>query len=145
MDKAGIDVLIATSKHNVQYLLGGHRACSSTTWMRWGCPGICWRLIYPRGAPGEATYVGHRLETFQRAVDPLWVARVETSSSGSVDAIEKAAAALRAIMARPRRIGVEMAFLPMDAGTALARAFPRRTCRCDSCVLERLRAVKSDG
>ena len=26
MDEAGIDVLIATSKHNVQYLLGGHRA-----------------------------------------------------------------------------------------------------------------------
>jgi Xaa-Pro dipeptidase len=26
MDEAGMDVLIATSKHNVQYLLGGHRA-----------------------------------------------------------------------------------------------------------------------
>ena len=26
MDEAGIDVLIATSKHNVQYLLGGHRS-----------------------------------------------------------------------------------------------------------------------
>ena len=26
MDAAGMDVLIATSKHNVQYLLGGHRA-----------------------------------------------------------------------------------------------------------------------
>jgi Xaa-Pro aminopeptidase len=25
MEAAGIDVLIATSKHNVQYLLGGHR------------------------------------------------------------------------------------------------------------------------
>ena len=26
MEEAGIDVLLATSKHNVQYLLGGHRA-----------------------------------------------------------------------------------------------------------------------
>ena len=26
MDDAGIDVVLATSKHNVQYLLGGHRA-----------------------------------------------------------------------------------------------------------------------
>src|SRR5262245_8117484 len=26
MDEAGLDVLVATSKHNVQYLLGGHRA-----------------------------------------------------------------------------------------------------------------------
>ena len=26
MDEAGLDVLFATSKHNVQYLLGGHRS-----------------------------------------------------------------------------------------------------------------------
>ena len=26
MDEAGIDLLCASSKHNVQYLLGGHRA-----------------------------------------------------------------------------------------------------------------------
>ena len=26
MDDAGMDVLLVTSKHNVQYLLGGHRA-----------------------------------------------------------------------------------------------------------------------
>ena len=26
MDDAGMDVLLATSKHNVQYLMGGHRA-----------------------------------------------------------------------------------------------------------------------
>ena len=26
MDEAGLDVLVATSKHNVQYLLGGHRS-----------------------------------------------------------------------------------------------------------------------
>src|SRR5580704_5607941 len=26
MDETGIDVLVATSKHNVQYLMGGHRA-----------------------------------------------------------------------------------------------------------------------
>jgi hypothetical protein len=25
LDEAGIDVLIATSKHNIQYLLGGYR------------------------------------------------------------------------------------------------------------------------
>jgi hypothetical protein len=26
LNEAGIDVLVATSKHDVQYLLGGHRA-----------------------------------------------------------------------------------------------------------------------
>jgi len=35
MDEANIDVLLATSKHNVQYLLGGHRAFFFES-MRWG-------------------------------------------------------------------------------------------------------------
>ena len=30
MDQAGLDVLIATSRHNVQYLLGGYRFFFST-------------------------------------------------------------------------------------------------------------------
>ncbi len=36
LEDEGIDVLVATSKHNVQYLLGGYRSSSSTTWMRSG-------------------------------------------------------------------------------------------------------------
>ena len=36
LEAEGIDVLVATSKHNVQYLLGGYRFASSTTWMRSG-------------------------------------------------------------------------------------------------------------
>ena len=35
MDEAGIDVLVATSKHNVQYLLGGHRAFFFSSRMPW--------------------------------------------------------------------------------------------------------------
>ncbi len=30
LDAAGIDVLVASSKHNIQYLLGGYRSSSST-------------------------------------------------------------------------------------------------------------------
>lgn len=35
MDEAGINLLVATSKHNIQYLLGGHRSFFSSPWMRW--------------------------------------------------------------------------------------------------------------
>ena len=33
LEDEGIDVLVATSKHNVQYLLGGYRFSFWTTWM----------------------------------------------------------------------------------------------------------------
>src|SRR5690348_6070275 len=44
---------------------------------------------------------------------------------------------------RPKRIGVEMAFLPMDAGKALSSAFADSEIKDALFVLERLRAVKS--
>lgn len=145
MEQAGIDVLVATSKHNVQYLLGGHRAFFFDYMDAMGLSRYLPAMVYPKGAPEKAAYVGHRLESFQRAVSPLWVAQAETSSAGSVDAIEKAAAALRRATPAPRRIGVELAFLPMDAGSALARAFPYAELIDATPVLERLRAVKSPG
>jgi Xaa-Pro aminopeptidase len=143
MDNAGIDVLIATSKHNVQYLLGGHRALFFDYMDAMGLSRYLPAMVYPKGAPDQAAYIGHRLETFQHEVKPLWVERTETKSSGSVDAIEKAASAMRAAVPNPRRIGVELAFLPMDAGAALHRAFPNAELVDATYVLERLRAVKS--
>ena len=143
MDKAGIDVLVATSKHNVQYLIGSGRALFFDYMDAMGLSRYLPVMVYPKGAPDKAAYVGHRLETFQREVTPLWVGRVETNSSGSVDAIDKAAALLRRAVPAPRRIGVEMAFMPMDAGAALKRAFPDAELVDATHMLERLRAVKS--
>ena len=41
MDEAHIDVALTTSKHNVQYLLDGHRTFFSITWKQWGRAAIC--------------------------------------------------------------------------------------------------------
>src|SRR5437762_11196327 len=115
MDDAGIDVLLATSKHNVQYLLGGHRAFFFDYMDAMGLSRYLPVVIYPKGAPGKAAYMGHRLERFQQEVRPLWTPEIEMSSSGSVDAIDKAIAYLRRLGTKPRRIGIEMGFLPLDA------------------------------
>src|SRR5512145_1502029 len=90
MDEAGIDVLLATSKHNAQYLLGGHRAFFFDYMDAMGLSRYLPVVIYPKGAPEKAGYVGHRLERFQQDVRPLWTPVVEASANGSVDAIEKA-------------------------------------------------------
>src|SRR5262249_34390704 len=100
-------------------------------------------MIYPKGAPEKAAYIGHRLEGFQQQVRPLWVSEVQTGSSGTVDAIERAVAYLRRLGTKPRRVGVETAFLPLDAGMALRRAFPDSELVDALSMLERQRARKS--
>ena len=51
MDEAGIDVVIATSKHNVQYLLGGHRASFFDYMDATGVTRYLPVLVYPKGGP----------------------------------------------------------------------------------------------
>src|SRR6266545_3559555 len=107
MDDAGIDVLIATSKHNVQYLLGGHRAFFFESMDAMGLSRYLPVLVYPKGAP-------------QKAIDHIRRAGVKA-----------------------RRIGAELAFLPVDSGTALRGGFSDSEIVDALFVLERLRAVKS--
>jgi Xaa-Pro aminopeptidase len=143
MDEAGIDVLLATSKHNVQYLLGGHRAFFFESMDAMGLSRYLPVLVYPKGARQKAGYFGHRMEGFQKENDPFWVSESQTNSSGTVDAMQKAIDYARKLGAKPRRIGAELAFLPVDAGTALRNAFPDSEIVDALFVLERLRAVKS--
>ena len=143
MDEAGIDVLLTTSKHNVQYLLGGHRAFFFESMDAMGLSRYLPVLVYPKGARQKAGYFGHRMEGFQKENDPFWVSESQTNSSGTVDTMQKAIDYVRKLGAKPRRIGAELAFLPVDAGAALGNAFPDSEIVDALFVLERLRAVKS--
>ncbi|MGY4624524.1 Xaa-Pro aminopeptidase [Bradyrhizobium sp. USDA 4486] len=143
MEAAGLDVLVATSKHNVQYLLGAERAIFFDYMDAIGVSRYLPVLVYPKGAPQKSVYVGHRLETHQRAVAPPWVPQVRTESNGSVDAVTRAVDLIKDAGVPLKRVGVEMAFLPMDAGKALADALPGAALKDALLVLERLRAVKS--
>jgi Xaa-Pro aminopeptidase len=143
MEAAGLDILVATSKHNVQYLLGAERAIFFDYMDALGVSRYLPVVIYPKGAPDKAAYIGHRLETHQRAVAPLWVPQVRTEGNGSVDAILKAVGLIKDAGVPMKRVGVEMPFLPMDAGRALSDALPDSEIKDAVLVLERLRAVKS--
>jgi Xaa-Pro aminopeptidase len=142
MDEAGIDLLLATSKHNVQYLLGGHRAFFFDYMDAMGLSRYLPVLVYPKGAPSRTAYFGHRLEGFQTENDPVWVGEVQTTSSGAVDVIAKALDYVGRSGLAARRIGVELAFLPADSAAALRHALPDSEIKDALFVLERLRAVK---
>src|SRR3954468_13432916 len=72
MEEASIDVLLATSKHNVQYLLGGHRAFFFDYMDAMGLSRYLPVVVYPRGAPDKTGFFGHRLENHQREVMSFW-------------------------------------------------------------------------
>src|SRR5262245_27410598 len=61
MDDAGIDLLVATSKHSVQYQLGGHRAFFFESMDAMGLSRYLPVLVYPKGARQKAAYFGHRM------------------------------------------------------------------------------------
>jgi Xaa-Pro aminopeptidase len=142
MDEAGIDVLLATSKHNVQYLLGGHRAFFFDYMDAMGLSRYLPVVVYPKGAPDKAAFFGHRLENFQREVKPFWTPEGNCSSSGSVDVMKKAIEHIKKI-GNVRRVGVEMAFMPMDSAAALKSGLTDVEVADALFVLERLRAKKS--
>ena len=142
MEAAGIDVLLATSKHNVQYLLGGHRSLFFDYMDATGLSRYLPVVIYPKGGRDKAAYIGHRLEKFQTEVSPFWTSSTETTTNGSLDAMEKAIAYLRRAGIATRNIGVELPFLPADAAMSLRGAFPEANVKDAVVVLERLRARK---
>jgi Xaa-Pro aminopeptidase len=143
MDEAGMDVLIVTSKHNVQYLMGGHRAFFFESMDAMGLSRYLPVFVYAKGEPQKAGFFGHRMERFQNENKPFWVSELNTKSSGSADAMEKAVDYARRLAPKAKRIGAELSFIPADANDVLRKAFPGAEIKDALFVLERLRALKT--
>jgi len=142
MDRAGIDVLLVTSKHNVQYLLGGHRAFFFDYMDAFGTSRYLPVVVYAKGQPDRTIYVGHGMEGYQNAVKPFWVGEFIKGAT-SVDSMQKAVAYVKKTGIKASKIGVEMPFLPLDAADALRKEMPHSEIVDSVFTLERLRARKT--
>src|SRR5918911_4865517 len=116
---AGIDVLLVTSKHNVQYLFGGYRFFFFDYMDAIGVSRYLPVLIYPRGRPEDSIYLGNRLETHEKELDRFWTPTVETRFWGSTDVMRAAVDHIGRLGPGIRRIGIEAAFMPADAARVL--------------------------
>jgi Xaa-Pro aminopeptidase len=142
MDDAGIDVIVATSKHNTQYLLGGYRFFFFDTMDAVGVSRYLPAVVYQKGKPENALYVGCRMETHEKQLGKFWTPQQELSSFSSVATLERAADHIKKLSG-VRRIGVESAFIPAD-GEAVLRATVGNAEIVDAFFpLERLRARKT--
>lgn len=142
LDDAGIDVVLVTSKHNIQYLLGGYRFFFFDHFDALGVSRYLPILIYPKGAPERAVYIGNAMEDSEAENGRFWCPTVEAVCWGTLDATALAVQHLRRLGLAGSRVGVEPAFLPADAADALRAAFAGRALADAHLPLERLRAVK---
>ncbi len=143
MDAAGIDILVATSKHNVQYLLGGYKFIFFAAMDAIGHSRYLPVLVYEKGRPDHAAYVGNRMEGGEHANRPFWTPAFHAAAWGTVDAATLAADHIRKIARPGARIGIEPPFLPSDAHGVLDRLGNSAELVDATSVFERLRAVKT--
>lgn len=143
MEDAGLDVLLATSKHNVQYLMGGYKFFFFEAMDAIGHGRYLPVFAYVKGDRGKSAYVGNTMEKWDHENDPLWVPHFYPMSWTSVDSIEQAIKHLKSMGVSSGRIGVEPPFLPWDAHDALRDQMPDAELKDATFTLENLRAVKT--
>ncbi len=143
MDDADLDFIVAASKHNVQYLLGGYRFIVFSATDAIGHSRYLPLVIYEKGKPENAAYIGNSMEGAEHRNSPFWTPAVHAATWGSLDAAALAAEHFVKIGRTDARIGIEPSFLPSDAYIALRKALPEAKVFDATSTFERLRAVKT--
>ena len=142
LDEAGMDAVVISSKHNIQYLFGGYRFFFFDHFDAIGVSRYLPMLIYVKGRPDQSTYIGHGMESYEKELGKFWTSAFQRSST-SFDSAQLAADHLAKLGAKVKRVGVERAFLPADAAELMARELPGVAFLEAHMPLERLRARKT--
>lgn len=145
MEDAGLDALVVTSRHNVQYLIGGYRFFFFDVMEAIGVSRYLPVFVYQRGRPENAIYLGNRMEGFEKELGRIPAATVKTATWGTVDAMQLAADHIQALGAGVKRVGIEPSFLPSDAKEVLSERLDGVSLVDAQFVLERLRAIKTQA
>ena len=143
MEEAGIDVLLATSKHNTQYLLGGYRFIFFSAMDAIGHSRYLPVVAYEKGRPDHAAYIANKMEGGEHQNHPFWTPSFHAESWTSLDAAARAIEHLGKIGKASARIGIEPAFLPSDAYRLLVERLPAATLLDATPMMERMRALKT--
>jgi Xaa-Pro dipeptidase len=143
MEEAGLDVLLATSKHNVQYLLGGYKFIFFSAMEAMGHSRYLPIVIYEKGRPEHAAYVANKMESGEHQNNPFWTPAVHARTWGTVDAAKLAVEHLTKLNLADARIGIEPGFLPSDAYIAIRDGLGAQKLVDATGMLERMRAIKT--
>jgi Xaa-Pro aminopeptidase len=143
MEQAGFDVLLASSRHNLRYMLGGYTFFFFDSFEAFGTSRYFPILLYFRGRPEDTVYVGNGMESFEVELGKFWMAEVSARSWGIQDAVAVAANYIKERQPGIKVLGVEPPFLPYDAANGLRELLPQVHLHDAQRSLELLRAIKS--
>ena len=143
MEDAGLDLLLASTRHNVRYLTGGYYYHFHANATRMGRTQYLPFVGVPRGRVENAFYVCRAEERGEVEAVVPWISNRVDAMRGTLPAAESAITAIRKLGLAERTIGVELPFLPADAFLALQRGLPKARLLDATPVLDELRAVKT--
>ena len=143
LDEAGMDAVVISSKHNIQYLFGGYRFFFFDHFDAIGVSRYLPLLVYVKGRPEQSTYIGQGMESYEKELGKFWTPTFQTAGATSLDSAQLAADHLAKLAPKLKRIGIERAFLPADAAELMLHELPGVTFVEAHFPLERLRARKT--
>lgn len=150
MHVGNVDVILATTRHNVRYLTGGYYLPFYARTPRFGGGQYLSIAGIPRRDLESAFYVGRKDAILNErdyidVFGPFWIHNhhwIQRGPSMSAAAAETAAQVLRTQGLAAGTIAIESSFLPADAFDALRRGLPEASFVNATPLLGELRAVK---
>lgn len=143
MEAQGVDLVLANTKFNIQYLFGGYKFFFFANMDAIGLGRYLPLLGYRRGHVDQSFYVGAGNENWGTDVWDMWVGELRNESWSSVRSAEIAAELIVKRGLAKGTIAVEQSFLPSDAMDVLRAQLPDAHFVSAQLILEELRAVKS--
>jgi Xaa-Pro aminopeptidase len=143
MGKAGLDLLLACTRHNVRYLTGGYYYHFHANATRMGQTQYLPFVGLPGGRLEEAFFVCRAEERGQIEAAVPWIQHRIDAVRGTLPAAESAIRTIQKLGLAEGAIGVELPFLPADAFLALQHGLPKARLVDATPVLDELRAVKT--
>lgn len=142
MEEAGLEALLVTSKHSIQYLLGGYRYFFYDYMDAHGLSRYLPFFVYIKGKPFASTYVASPMEVYEQELGKFWVSQFDFKNMTSAEYAAAAVRSLQNAICVSGRIGVEIGFLPTDAYRVLVSGLPDADIVDATFTLELLRALK---
>ncbi|MGB4585806.1 MAG: Xaa-Pro peptidase family protein [Rectinemataceae bacterium] len=145
MGDQGIALAVASTRHNVRYLLGGYYYHFHENSTRIARSQYLPFVGITAAAPEASFYVHRPDEAGQMGTTELWIPNRAEALRGTLSSAAALVERVRALGLEKARIGLEMPFLPADAFLALRKDLPDADFVDATAVFEELRARKSPG
>lgn len=141
MEQAGIDVVLATSKHNVRYLLGDYSSFFAH-FDSIGMDRFLPAVGYPFSGSDRAFYIASEIDRWQQELAQPWVPTGILTCQSSRETARMAAELIDKLGLGRSTIAVEHSFFPAGAFGEFRRALPHSTIVEAFPILDELRTVK---